>query len=448
MHLGAAALGWLAPLALVLLAVGATPPEEALGLAASALGALVVGLIAYCACGFALHLGGVYLQAGWPGLVGLNAEWSPVNPTIGTGWGALGWRGFFLAGGAATGDAYALAATQLPSVAMAVLIPILALARRCRRLTLLALAAGVGGVLYPLAGNWVWGGGWLARLGLNTGWGHGFVDLGGAVTVHLLGASLALAGLIILGRRPAVEEPGAVVELPPVHFPLFMLVGALLAVPGWLGLALANPLVTPDLPLGLAALNLVLAALGGAAPVLLYTWMATGRPDAQMAARGLVAGLVLASASSAFIPPYAAFLAGLLAGLMAPFILYLIEHRLRWPDPNAALATHGLPGLLGGLWLVLFADGRYGVNWNGVASQSEVPQGVSGLFVAPGFGSDIPGQLWAQLAGMASILLLALALPLLVTSLAQGVKVVAGHIINGASNVKRQTSGPTRRFRQ
>ena len=253
LHLGASALGWLAPLALLLLAVGGTSSDEALPLVAASLTALAVGLMAYAATGFALHLGGVYLQANWPGLQGLAAEWSP-NPQSGAGWGLLGLTGFFLSAGADTGDAYALAAVQLPAVATAVLIPTLALARRLPRRALLGLAAAVGGVLYPLVGNWVWGGGWLARLGVNVRWGHGFVDVGGAATVHVLAAAVVLAILVVLGRRPLPEDRPLVVELPPVHLPLFVLVGAFLAVPGWLGLVLANPLVRPDLPAGLVAL--------------------------------------------------------------------------------------------------------------------------------------------------------------------------------------------------
>ena len=423
MHLGASMLGWLAPLALLLLAVGSMSTDEVLPLVAASLAALAVGLIAYAAVGFALHLGGVYLQASWPGLQGLAAEWSP-NPRSGAGWGFLGLAGFFLSGGADTGDAYALAAVQLPAVATTVLIPILALARRLRSRALLGMAAAVGGVLYPLVGNWVWGGGWLARLGLNVQWGHGFVDVGGAATVHLLAAAVVLAILVVLGRRPSPEDRPLVVELPPVHLPIFVLVGALLAVPGWLGLALANPLVTPDLPAGLVALSLTLAGLGGAAPALLYTWLATGRTDAQTAARGLVAGLVAASAPAGLMPPFSALGAGMAAGALVPLVHYAVDHRLRLPDDNAALATHGLPGLLSVLWLVLFADGNYGLGWNGVSWRGEVPQGVSGIFVAPGFGSDIPGQLWAQLAGAVTIVALGAGLPLLANLLARGVSAV------------------------
>ncbi len=401
-HLQAAFLGLLAPAALMLLALGATPAEHASDTVAGALSALVAGVVAYCICGFAFQFGGIALRENWPGLHGLAAEWSPIDPSLGWGWGAIGLRGFFLLGPAATPDGYALAAVQLPAVAVAILVPVLALARRVGRPILLAVAALVGGVLYPLVGNWVWGGGWLALLGGNAGLGHGFVDLGGSATLNLLGAGVALCGILLLEHRVAPAKRRQAIELPPVHFPLVMLIGSLLAPIGWVSMVLANPLVPGDMPVGLVALNLVLAALGGAAPGLFYSWLATGRADALLAARGMIAGLAAASASCAFVPPWAALLVGLLAGLLLPLVLYAVEHRLHWHDPNAILSTHGLPGLLGVLWLAFAADGRWGVGWNGIGEW-----GVSGWLAGPGSAADAPGQLLAQLAGVGSILLLA-----------------------------------------
>lgn len=438
-HLLSAGLSFLAPLALILLAVGATPPEEVGEMVGTALAALVVGLVAYVACGFAFEFGGLALQAGWPGLGGLSAEWSPIAPGAGPGWGLIGWRGFLLAGQAVTANAFALAAVQLPAVSVAVLIPALALARRIGRGPLIAIAALVGGLLYPLAGNWVWGGGWLQMLGRGAGLGHGFVDLGGSATLNLLGAGAALAGILVLGRRSPEEEP-RVVELPPVHFPLFMLIGALFAPIGWLGLVLANPLLTPDIPAGLVAVNLVLAGLGGTAPGLFYSWLATGRLDALLAARGLLAGLVAAGACCGFMSPWAALLVGLLAGTALPLILYTVEHGLGWHDPNAILATHGVPGLLGILWLALFADGRWGVGWNGVSSPFGLAQqGVAGLFVASGYASDIPGQLWAQVVGLGAILAAGFLLPVLIFILARAAQALARR---SRSRQRRRATAP------
>lgn len=425
-HLQAAFLGLLAPLALVLLAVGATPPEEALEVAGTALAALTAGLLAYVACGFALEFGGLALQHEWPGLAALTAEWSPADPSRALGWGVAGTRGFLLLGAAATADGYALAMTHLPAVAVVVLIPTLALARLVARPLLLTAAAVTGGLLYPLVGNWTWGGGWLSMLGLSLGWGHGFVDLGGSGTVHLLGATIALAGMLIFGRRGARRRGGKLVELPPAYFPLFVLAGALLAPVGWLGMVLANPLLTPDLAPGLIALSLLLGGLGGVASGFLYSWAATGRIDAQLAARGLVAGLVAASASCGLAPPLAAIVVGLLAGALLPLLLYWVEHGLRWHDPNAILVAHGAAGVLGTLWLALVADGRWGIGWNGVHTPlGQEQQGVAGLLVAAGRLPGVPGQLWAQLAGLGAIAILGLGLPMVLCGAVWAVRALA-----------------------
>ncbi len=433
-HLQVAFLGLLAPLALMLLAVGATPPEESVEVLGTALTSLIVGVVVYAVCGFALQFGGLALHQNWPGLSELAAEWSPVNPALGLGWGVLGLRGFFLSGAAASPDALTLAVIQLPLVGVAVLIPTLGLARRLPRGILAGMAAVTGGLLYPIVGNWVWGGGWLSMLGLNLGWGHGFVDYGGSATLHFLGACVALAGILIFGlARPPVRRSAKYAELPPAYFPLFVLTGGLLAPIGWLGIVLANPLVTADLAPGLVAINLILAAFGGAAPGLLYSWLVGGRIDPQLTARSLLAGLAAGSAGCAFVPPFAAFGAGFLAGVLLPIFGYCVEHKLHWHDPNAILATHGIAGLLGALWPALFADGRWGIGWNGVSSPwGQIQQGVAGLLVAPGHVSDFPGQLWAQLTGLVAVAVLAVGVPMLLFGLIMGLRALIRLLIPAA----------------
>jgi Amt family ammonium transporter len=126
-----------------------------------------------------------------------------------------------------------------------------------------------------------------------------------------------------------------------------------------------------------------------------------------MSARGLAAGVVVAAAGAAFIPPWSALAAGLVVGLLLPPLIFLFDRVLRLEDTGGLLGTFGLPALLGLLLPALVADGRYGQGWNaaGVASFLGVAgQGVSGLLVAPGFAADWPAQLYAQLVGAAAIL--------------------------------------------
>ena len=149
----------------------------------------------------------------------------------------------------------------------------------------------IGGLIYPLAGNWIWGGGWLANLGLNLGLGHGYVDVAGAGLVHLLGAAAALAGILVfLPRRPRSAAPGEA-PLPATRWPLLALLGAVALLIGSFAWTVANPLLPRDtLDLSLLALNGILAAAAGALAALAYTWLVAGTPDPLMAARGLAAG--------------------------------------------------------------------------------------------------------------------------------------------------------------
>ena len=105
---------------------------------------------------------------------------------------------------------------------------------------------------------------------------------------------------------------------------------------------------------------------------------------------------------------YAAAVIGAMAGTLLAPAIYLVERVLRLQDPSAALAVHGVSGLWGLLAVAIFADGRHGVGWNGVGVTEYlgvIGQGVSGHMVVEGFRPDIQGQLYAQLIGIAAIML-------------------------------------------
>ena len=142
-----------------------------------------------------------------------------------------------------------------------------------------------------------------------------------------------------------------------------------------------------------------------------------------MATRGLAIGLVSISAAVPFVRPWAALLTGAMAGLLLPLSIYLLDYLLRLDDSTAAVSVHGLGGLLGLLALGLFADGRYGVGWNGIGATEYLGvlgQGVSGYFTARGFQPDWPGQLYAQLIGLAAIFVLTFVLTWLLFQVLRG----------------------------
>jgi Amt family ammonium transporter len=423
-YLLAAAVALLVPIGLVLIGVTGLEPTRAWHAALGAVGAIGLAGLAYWAVGFALQFGGIGLAYLRPELRGLVWEWSPLPADWGTGWGVAGLSGWFLSGGDLTAMAYALFLSHLPWVFTAALLPVLALRGRAPASATLLLALLLGGVIYPLAGNWVQGGGWLAALGRNLSLGHGFVDAGGAGTVFLLAAAFALAAVAVWPspRQAGAEQrlppptdyaprPTGAAGLPPTFQPLLTVIGSLFVLAGVTGWLWANPLqveTLSDLALLRGSVNVVLAAAGGSLVPLLYTWFVAGRSDPTLTGRGLAAGVVAGLAVGPFVAPSAALALGVAAGATVPFVSYIVDHLLHLDDATGVIVTSGLPALLGLLGLGVLADGAAGAGWQlqgaggylGVAGQ-----GVSGLFVAGGFQPDFPGQLQAQVIGVVALVL-------------------------------------------
>ena len=218
-------LAFLIPLGFALIATSGWPVERARRGAVAFFAALGLAVIGYVATGFVFQFGGVGLVQDQPGFAGLIWEWSALGPTWGPGWGMTGLVGWATRP-AATFAADALALANLPWVITAALIPLIGLRGRIPGWASILLARTlIGGLIYPLAGNWIWGGGWLANLGLNLGLGHGYVDVAGAGLVHLLGAAAALAGILVfLPRRPRATA-GDPAPLPATRWPLLALLG-------------------------------------------------------------------------------------------------------------------------------------------------------------------------------------------------------------------------------
>ncbi len=405
-----AILALLLPIGLILTAASGLAGRRPARAAVAGLGALALAALSYWACGFAFHSGGVGLVADVPGLEGLVWEWaSPLK----LDWGVLGLRGFFLLREAATPAALSLFLAYLPALAVAVIMPLLALRDRMP-----GWMAAMGGLLmaalvYPAAANWFSGGGWLMHIGQTLNLGHGYVDLTGLSTAAVSGSMATLLGILFFGRRLSPLQEGERPILPPVHMPVLAVLGAGLVVAGGASLVSANPIhrqtlnaTSTDLALLRALVNLVLAAAGGAFAPSLYTWFVAGSADSLMAARGTVAGVLSVAAASAFVPPWAALALGATAGLLVPLVTFIVRYILRIDDPTGAITLGIAGGVVGALAPGVFSDGLSGLGWNGVGTEiflGVTGQGVTGFFPAPGLASDWPGQINAQLVGLAAV---------------------------------------------
>jgi Amt family ammonium transporter len=280
-YLLAAALAFLVPVGIVLMSVAGLEGQRAWNAALGGVGAFGLATFGYWCTGFALQFGGIGLVYSQAALRNLVWEWSPLSVEWGIGWGMAGLSGWFLSGSGVTALNYALFLAHLPWVVTAAVLPVLALRGRAPATATFILALALGAAIYPLAGNWVQGGGWLSALGRNLNLGHGLVDFGGAGTVFLLAAGFGLAALVVWApRRP--RQALETMPLPPVYQPLLAVVGSLLVLAGAIGWLWANPLqvnVLGELALMRGSVNILLFASGGLLLPLAYTWFVTGKSD-------------------------------------------------------------------------------------------------------------------------------------------------------------------------
>lgn len=377
--------GYLIPIGLLLLAWGGLEPPKARRITPLAALALALAVIGYWALGYGLHLGGAYVVNPDPALQGLDLLYGD-----NVHFGIFGMTGFALtwdAGEIVSPTALALFLNYLPIMVGAVLLVTLSLAEARRWLIVLA-AALMGALVAPVAACWAWGGGWLSQLWRTMELGSGFVDFGGSALLFWLPASLSFGILVLQPRRPASEVSAP----PPAYYPLLANLGALFIGIGWIGWTLSGPFhfYGATFDWNRAAINMFLGMAGAALTSQLYAWLATGDIEPLFAARGLTAGCGAILAGAAFLPPWAALVVGLVAGLVFPFLLYVTEVLLRLKDSAATVAL----GLTGGLWgllsVGLFADARAGTGWNGMTGA----RGVAGLL------TQGESQFVAQLLGL------------------------------------------------
>ena len=245
---------------------------------------------------------------------------------------------------------------QAISVGLVVLIPWGSGADRLRLPAGAAIAAVFGAVLFPLVAHWTWSG-WLAQLGVNFS-GAGFLDGGGAAPVHAVGGLAALAVIWIAGPRRGKFSREGLSTAMPGHNVVYVLFGCLIALVGWLAWNMAGSLLwLGGTPAGLiaTAVNTLLSATAALVATFSVTRVRFGKPDASLCANGWLAGLVTSSGCAGVIPPAAALLAGLVAGVMTPLLVELFELALSIDDPSGAVIVHGTAGLWGLIAAGIFA---------------------------------------------------------------------------------------------
>ena len=323
-----------------------------------------LGMLGFWLCGFALQMGGAGPFATLGGGGAMNAEFT--IKLFGKEFGLFGMKGFFLSGEAYDAAAFSMFLFQMVFMDTTATIPTGSMAERWSFKSFMVYGIVVGAIIYPLYANWVWGGGWLAKLGTNFSLGHGHVDFAGSSVVHMTGGVLAFVGAKMLGPRLGkFSNDGTPNAMPGHHIPM-AIVGCFILAFGWFGFNAGSTLAGTDLRIGVVAVNTMLASAGGAFSSVLYMWFRYGKPDISMAANGFLAGLVAITAPCAFVTAPSAVLIGVVAGVILCVAVFFVERTLKIDDPVGAISVHGVNGAWGVLSLGLFADGTYGDGWNGV----------------------------------------------------------------------------------
>ena len=347
-----------------------------------------LGMIGFFISGFAIMFGGIGSLGTLGGFGGLANEFT-IN-LFGHTFGLIGTKGFFLAG---TYDVavFGLFLFQMVFMDTTATIPTGSMAERWKFSSFAIYGVIVGAIIYPIYGNWVWGGGWLAQLGSNFGLGHGTVDFAGSSVVHMTGGVLAFVGAAMIGPRLGkYNKDGSINAIPGHNLPMAV-IGCFILAFGWFGFNPGSTLAGGDLRISVIAVNTMIASATGAFASMLYMWwFKTKKPDPSMMINGMLAGLVAITAPCAFVTVQSAALIGLISGVLVIEAAFFIERKLKIDDPVGAVAVHGVNGAWGIIALGLFADGTYGDGWNGVAGT------VKGLF----YGDA--SQFFAQIIGVAT----------------------------------------------
>ncbi|TAL31103.1 MAG: ammonium transporter [Spirochaetes bacterium] len=350
-----------------------------------------LGMLGFYLCGFALMFGGVGALGTLGGFDGLSSEFTVT--LFGKEFGLFGSKGFMLTG-VYDVAVFAMFLFQMVFMDTTATIPTGSMAERWKYSSFFVYGLLVGTIIYPIYGNWVWGGGWLSALGKNFALGHGHVDFAGSSVVHMTGGVLAFVGAKMLGPRIGKYNADGSPNAIPGHNIAMAVIGTFILAFGWFGFNPGSTLAGTDLRISVVAVNTMLASATGAVAATLWMWLVrTKKPDPSMMCNGLLAGLVAITAPSAFVSAGSAAIIGLVAGVLVIEAAFFIERKLRVDDPVGAVAVHGVNGAWGVLAVGLFADGTYGEGLNGVAGT------VKGLF----YGD--PSQFVAQLIGMGANIL-------------------------------------------
>jgi Amt family ammonium transporter len=299
------------------------------------------------------------------------------------GWGLMfgdgtpfvGLQGLFMLKGAdnspATGDAYqgvygainwatvplfAKFFFQLVFAGTAATIVSGAVAERIKYLSFVIFSFLLVAFIYPVVGHWIWGGGWLAKLGM---W-----DFAGSTVVHSVGGWAALAGILVLGPRFGKYDENGKIHPVPGHNLSLATVGCFILWLGWFGFNPGSTMAAAAGDMARICVTTNSAAVAAIMTATITSWILLGKPDLGMTLNGCLAGLVAVTAPCAYISVESSLVIGAIAGVIVVLGVIFFD-KMRIDDPVGALSVHLLNGMFGTIAVGLFAQDQFIPNTTG-----------------------------------------------------------------------------------
>lgn len=242
---------------------------------------------------------------------------------------------------------YALFIFQMAFVSKTVSIISGGVSERIKILPFMVFAVVMSGLIYPLVGQWTWGGGFLSDM-------H---DLAGSAIIHSTGGWALLAGIIVLGaRKGKYSATGKVKPIPASSIPLVTL-GAFLLWIGWFGFNGGSVLAmsskeNADL-VSLVILNTNTAGLTGAIMATIMVYAQYRKLDITMILNGALGGLVAITAGADVVGLWEPMVIGAVGGALVVVAVPLFD-KLKIDDPVGALSVHLVNGIWGTIAVALF----------------------------------------------------------------------------------------------
>jgi Amt family ammonium transporter len=201
-------------------------------------------------------------------------------------------------------------------------------------------------VVYCPIAHWVWGDGWLQKMGV--------MDFAGGLVVHLNAGMAALVCALVLGKRRGFPETA----MPP-HNMTMTVTGACMLWVGWFGFNAGSALAA-DGAAGMAMLVTHIGAATGSLAWLVCEWIRYGKPSVLGIVTGMVAGLGTITPASGFVGPLGAIAIGAAAGVVCFFATNYIKRALKVDDSLDVFPVHGVGGIIGTLLTGVFVSAAFG----------------------------------------------------------------------------------------